>query len=196
MSFWGKKGDDMKGSEQSGGIKPQTNTATSSPTNTFAPIIPTTASSKTDDERYGKVRSALGPGTIIQGKLSFDSTVSIDGKLTGEIFSSKTLLVGPSGLVDAHIDVASLIIKGTVKGVVRATERVEICEGGQLLGDVSTPSLVIQEGCVFSGNCVMSQDKDKSKTAQPKPTQASSPTEEKEIVAKGTEAPQSVPGLH
>ena len=40
-------------------------------------------------EKYGKVRSALGPGTVIQGRLSFDTPVRIDGTLSGDISSSE-----------------------------------------------------------------------------------------------------------
>lgn len=83
--------------------------------------------------------------------------MSIDGKLSGEIFSSKALLVGKSGAIEAQVEVASLIIRGIVKGTIKATERIEIREGGQLLGDVTTPVLVMDEGCVFNGSVTMGQ---------------------------------------
>lgn len=156
MSFWGKKADSTPPSGISTEVLTEQDVQKAvTPTPTVSPAISTSTPSRSDEEKYGKIRSALGPGTIIQGKLSFDSAVSIDGKLNGEIFSSKTLLVGASGVVDAQVDVATLIIKGIVKGVVRATERVEVRSGGQLLGDVITPCLVIDEGCIFSGNCSM-----------------------------------------
>ncbi len=106
-------------------------------------------------DRFGKIRSALGPGTVIQGRLSFDSVVRIDGRLSGDIFSSKPLIIGTTGYVDAQIEVASLIVLGTVRGKVRATERIEVWAGGQLEAEVTTPSILIEEGAVFSGSCVM-----------------------------------------
>lgn len=106
-------------------------------------------------ERFGKARSALGEGTIIQGKLSFDTPVRIDGKLSGEIFSSKVLIVGPAGLIDAKIEVAALIVLGSVKGDITATERVEIWTGATVEGKVRTSNLVIQEGSHFSGTSEM-----------------------------------------
>ena len=59
-------------------------------------------------ERFGpSLRSALGPGTVIRGKLSFDTPVRIDGKLSGEITSTSAVIVGPQGVLDAKIDVES-----------------------------------------------------------------------------------------
>ncbi len=106
-------------------------------------------------ERFGKARSALGEGTVIQGKLSFDTPVRIDGKLSGEIFSSKVLIVGPSGHIDASIEAASLVILGSVKGTISASERVELWSGASLEGVVTTPVLVIQDGSSFIGTSHM-----------------------------------------
>lgn len=106
-------------------------------------------------ERFGKIRSALGPGTVIQGKLSFDTPVRIDGKLSGEIFSSRALIVGQTGRIDAQVQVASLIIMGSVNGNIKATDRIEVWKGGVLSGEVSTPILVVQEGSWFNGACAM-----------------------------------------
>lgn len=171
MSFWKKPGSPSHESET---ISPARDVAksldaskASEATSVARSSNPTTSldsapgiregKSKEDQllERFGKVRSALGPGTVVQGKLSFDTVVSIDGKLGGEIFSSKALFVGASGQVDAQIEVAALVVRGVVRGNIKATERIEILSGGQLLGDVLTPVLVMEEGCVFSGNCVM-----------------------------------------
>lgn len=106
-------------------------------------------------ERYGKLRSALGPGTVIQGKLSFDTPVRIDGKLGGEIFSSRALIVGPQGSVEAKVEVAALIVMGRVTGTIRASERVEVLAGAKVSGDISTPCLVVQDGAVLNLDCKM-----------------------------------------
>ncbi|RMG43380.1 MAG: polymer-forming cytoskeletal protein [Candidatus Dadabacteria bacterium] len=105
--------------------------------------------------RYGKLRSALGAGTVIQGKLSFDTAVRIDGKLSGEVFSTSALIVGKSGSIDANIEVDSLIVLGSVKGSVKAKERVELLAGGSLEGDLTAPVLVVEEGARLSGDCRM-----------------------------------------
>lgn len=108
-----------------------------------------------DTDKFGKVRSALGPGTVIQGKLSFDTPVRIDGKLSGEIFSTKALIVGAQGWIDAQITVAAFIVQGKVKGNITATEKVELFNGAQVEGDIVAPAIVIHEGAIFNGSMKM-----------------------------------------
>jgi len=112
-------------------------------------------SSEPANERYSKLRSALGAGTVIQGKLSFDTPVRIDGKLSGEVFSSKALIVGETGSIDADVSVASLVVMGHVSGNIKATESIELMKGGSLEGDIESPSLLMEEGALFNGNCSM-----------------------------------------
>ena len=42
--------------------------------------------------------------------------MSIDGKLAGEVLSTKAIIVGAGGEVDATMNVASLVVRGKVKG--------------------------------------------------------------------------------
>jgi cytoskeletal protein CcmA (bactofilin family) len=48
-----------------------------------------------------------------------------------------------------------VIIKGRVTGDITARQRVEIRAPGKLFGNVTTPSLIIQEGVIFEGHCSM-----------------------------------------
>lgn len=97
------------------------------------------------------MRSALSAGTVIQGKLSFDTPVSIDGKLSGELFSSETVVIGKSGVVDAQIEVRSLVIAGKVTGNIKVTEKASILSGAKVDGSLSAPLLSVEEGAVL--NC-------------------------------------------
>lgn len=111
------------------------------------------------------VRSALGAGTVIQGKLSFDMPVSIDGKLAGELFSSESVIIGKSGIVEAEIDVKELIIYGYIKGNIKATQKIKIFSGASVEGSITTPSLSIEEGAIMNCQCMMSKDsKDQNDT--------------------------------
>lgn len=99
----------------------------------------------------------LGEGTSFKGALTFEGTVRIDGRLEGQIFTKDTLVVGESAQVKAEIHAGTVVIGGTVQGNVVAERRIEIHASGRLFGNVSTPSLVIEEGVVFEGSCTMGQ---------------------------------------
>jgi cytoskeletal protein CcmA (bactofilin family) len=117
-------------------------------------------------ERFGKTRSALGSGTVIQGKLAFDTTIRIDGKLSGDIFSSKAIIVGKSGFIDASIDVSVLVVVGKVKGQIKASERVEIIGGGSVEGTVESPRFVVEEGSTFNGQVRMRAKSDSTHVSE------------------------------
>ncbi len=106
--------------------------------------------------RFGtNIKSALGPGTVIEGTFRFDSPVCIDGTLTGEVSSTSALIVGADASVTGTIRVGSLIVLGTVNGKIDADELVEVRNGGMLEADIQTRRIAIEEGGWFNGRCIM-----------------------------------------
>lgn len=104
--------------------------------------------------RFGtRVKEAIGAGTVIEGKLSFDAPVRIDGSLRGEISSSSTLIVGEQGNIEADLQVGSAVIFGQVNGSIQADDLVEIRAGGILTGDIKTKRVMIEDGGIFKGSC-------------------------------------------
>jgi cytoskeletal protein CcmA (bactofilin family) len=96
----------------------------------------------------------LDVGSHLHGDLHFEDTFRIDGKLTGKVDSAGDLYVGERGEVEGEIRVGRLFVSGKVKAVVQA-QRVEVAAGGQLRGEVETPTLVIDEGAIFEGQSRM-----------------------------------------
>lgn len=103
----------------------------------------------------GQTHTILGPESSFDGKLTFQGAVRIDGKFSGEIVTDDVLVVGEGAEVKAFLDVGSLILNGTVRGNVKAKKAVELHAPARLYGDIETPSLVINHGVIFEGNCRM-----------------------------------------
>src|SRR3954451_10153004 len=103
----------------------------------------------------GEVTTLLGRGSEFEGKLSFEGTVRVDGKLSGEIFSDDVLIIGEGAEVNAEINVGAIIIEGTVHGNVHAKRSVEIHTPGRVRGNIATPSLYIEKAVTFDGQCQM-----------------------------------------
>ncbi len=122
-------------------------------------VLPSDPAMSVDDDirrRFGtNVKSALGPGTVIEGKFTFESPVSIDGNLTGEVFSSSVLIVGEHANINAKIHVGSLVVLGRVNGEVRVKDLVEIKPSGHLEADIYTKRFVMDQGGFYSGVCKM-----------------------------------------
>ena len=115
-----------------------------------------------------EMNAFLGKDMEFEGKFSFTGTSRIDGKFSGEIFSSGTLIVGESATIKSQIHVGEAIINGEVHGDISAENRIEIGVPGKLFGNIQTPRLVIEEGAIFKGNCKMENVGDRDPAPSPK----------------------------
>lgn len=92
----------------------------------------------------------------LNGEITFKDMLRINGHVAGKICSPNgTLIVDGSARVDASIDVAVCVVSGTVNGDVVAQERVELGAAAIINGDISTGSLCMKPGAIFTGNCRM-----------------------------------------
>ena len=128
----------------------------------------------------GEIKAFLGEGTDFKGILTFEGTVRVDGKLEGEIYTKDTLIVGESAVVGAEINVHTIVISGVVRGNINATGKIEVHRPGKLFGNVKTPSLYIEEGVIFEGNCAMAYDAAEGAKVSPITAQPDEEEQEKE----------------
>jgi len=100
----------------------------------------------------------IDKGSHVRGDLAFEETFRIDGRFEGKIRSGSELILGDAADVTAEIDVGRLSVNGSLKGSVRATERVELLAKARVSGDIATPILRVEEGAVFQGACQMGEE--------------------------------------
>lgn len=111
-----------------------------------------------------EINAFLTKDTEFDGKLSFKGAVRIDGHFTGEIFSEGTLIVGEPAVIRSDIHVSHIIISGEIRGNIIADNCIEIHAPGQVFGNIQSPTVIIEEGVIFEGNCRMQKiDKDEEK---------------------------------
>ena len=109
-----------------------------------------------DEERIvTDVNTIIGEGTTLKGDVKVEGSIQVDGEFDGTIDAADTLVVGETGKVDGDATVANAIIGGRMYGNVFASGKIELQRGSQLLGDIKTRGLVIEDGVVFQGNCQM-----------------------------------------
>ncbi|GJL78834.1 MAG: hypothetical protein NPINA01_18230 [Nitrospinaceae bacterium] len=94
-------------------------------------------------------------GTQSEGKILHPGAVMVEGLFEGEILINDTLTVEPSGEVIAKITAARVICRGRIDGEIQATNQVWICNGATLYGNIVTPSMHVEEGAFFEGQCSM-----------------------------------------
>lgn len=112
------------------------------------------------DIKEGLLSGFVGNGTTLTGEANFKGMLRVDGHLSGQVKSEGgTLIVGNNGQVDADIEVAVATIHGAVNGDITASQRLELGRAAKVNGNITTPSLVIEQGAVFEGSCRMVQQK-------------------------------------
>jgi cytoskeletal protein CcmA (bactofilin family) len=108
------------------------------------------------DQAPGEITSLLGEGAEFSGKLTFEGTVRIDGRFSGEIESEGTLVVGAAAELEADIRVDTVLVQGQVKGDVTATRSIELHEPARVTGKLAAPELIVERGVLFDGEVRMS----------------------------------------
>lgn len=102
------------------------------------------------------IQTFLGSETTLEGKLAFEGTVRLDGHFTGTIESRDgTVIVGDGAVIHADVSVHTALISGNVSGNIQASHCIELHPPASLDGDIQAPSVVIESGVVFRGNCTM-----------------------------------------
>jgi cytoskeletal protein CcmA (bactofilin family) len=117
------------------------------------------ATTRRDDEMQirnsGDLNALLGRGSEFEGKLTFEGTVRIDGKFSGEIVTNDVLVIGEGARVQAEINAGSVVINGEVQGNIRAKTSIELRQPARVQGNLETPSLSIDKGVIFEGSSKM-----------------------------------------
>ena len=91
------------------------------------------------------------------GTLNFEKPFLIRGRLSGNIIARGLLVVDEEAVVEANINASKVVIRGSVKGDVTATDKVEVTITGKLIGNVKAPEIFMETGCTFNGRCTMTE---------------------------------------
>jgi len=97
----------------------------------------------------------IGSSIVIDGEISGDEDLVIQGTVKGKIVLKENLIVENSGVVEADIETANVTISGQVTGNILAGERVELKADGRMVGDIKSPRILIADGASFKGNVDM-----------------------------------------
>lgn len=107
-------------------------------------------------ERQSKNITILGADTEFDGVLEFTDNLKINGKFNGTIKSSGNLEIDKAAVCTVDkISAGSVVVSGTVRGDIRADERIEMCAGSKVVGNVQTARLRIADNVEFDGQISM-----------------------------------------
>jgi cytoskeletal protein CcmA (bactofilin family) len=99
--------------------------------------------------------TVIGSSIVIDGEISGDEDLVIQGTVKGRISLKESLYVESSGVIEADIETANVEVSGQVTGNIAASDKVELKADCKVVGDIRAPRILIADGAVFKGNVDM-----------------------------------------
>ncbi len=117
----------------------------------------TSSHSETADSDV-ELNAILGPGTSFNGTLSFSGQIRIDGDFSGQALGGRLITIGEGAKVQGQLRARRVVILGgTVKADIYATESIELYVPAQVAGDLTAPEIHLDRGVRFQGTCDLSE---------------------------------------
>ena len=110
----------------------------------------------------------INPGTQLEGNISSDGDIRLDGSMIGNIVTKAKVIIGPQGSIVGDIDCTSADVFGKIKGDVKVKELLFLKNSAAIEGDIYTTKLVVENGATFNGSCVMNSTLGTPKSAEKK----------------------------
>jgi len=111
--------------------------------------------------------TSVDASTEFAGRLRCKQTLRIDGRIEGEVECEKAVLVGEGARVHASIAADEVKISGLVEGNIAARRKITLERTAVVIGDLTTPGIVIEEGAKLKGRIVIGSDADSAADAEP-----------------------------
>ena len=122
--------------------------------------------------------AVIGPGIHINGDISGDENLLIEGKVDGKIrLDAHHVDIGKTGQVNADITAKVIKIDGQVRGDLTGVEKVVISRSGNVHGNIVAPRMMLEDGAIFKGSI----DMDPGEPAKPEVAKPIKKTIEKAV---------------
>jgi cytoskeletal protein CcmA (bactofilin family) len=96
--------------------------------------------------------ACISQGIKIKGEVTGSEDLFVDGQVDGKLsLTNGSLTIGPNGRVKADVTAREVIVRGTVEGKVSGRDKVQLWSTGQVIGEVQTDRLAIEDGAMLRG---------------------------------------------
>lgn len=102
--------------------------------------------------------SILSTGVKIEGKISSEGNVRIDGSVIGSVVVNGNLTLGDKSVINGEIEARNITINGKLEGKISSSEKLVLEKNSSVTADVRAKILVIEEGALFEGRTNMKGD--------------------------------------
>ncbi len=120
----------------------------------------------------GSEVTVVGQGAKLEGTVVSAGSLRIDGQVKGQINADGDVMLSPQSQVEADIRAQNVSVAGRFKGNIVVKGKAAIARGGRIDGNVTSKTLVVEEGAIFQGQSIMDQQAQAAAASQATQAQA------------------------
>ncbi|MGZ5129054.1 MAG: bactofilin family protein [Actinomycetota bacterium] len=105
-------------------------------------------------DQNGEV-TIVGAGARLEGNVVSAGSLRIDGQVKGQINAEGDVALSPQSQVEADIRAQNVSVAGAFKGNIIVKAKAHLARGGRVDGNITSKTLVIEEGGIFHGQSIM-----------------------------------------
>ncbi|GIU97706.1 MAG: hypothetical protein KatS3mg013_1509 [Actinomycetota bacterium] len=99
--------------------------------------------------------TVVGAGARLEGTVVSAGSLRIDGQVKGQISAEGDVVLSPQSQVEADIRAQNVSVAGRFRGTIVVKGKAHLARGGRIDGDITSKTLVVEEGGVFHGQSIM-----------------------------------------
>ena len=107
---------------------------------------------KDSDFASGEHFSVVSAECYLQGTLSVQGSLRVDGTLEGSVDNARHVIVGTDGKIVGDVTAEIVVCGGTIEGNVCA-DMLEVLAAASIKGDIRAKKMIVEEGGRIEGHC-------------------------------------------
>ena len=116
---------------------------------------------KQKDLMDSHIATIISDGCIIDGNISSNNSIKIDGIINGNVDAKQGVILGDTGRILGHVNAAEAVVFGQIQGNIH-TQKLEIRSTGKIYGDIKTDNIEMEFGAIYNGKVTMDGPAQKS----------------------------------
>jgi cytoskeletal protein CcmA (bactofilin family) len=107
--------------------------------------------------------SVIAANLSIEGKIEGSGNVRMAGRFKGDVRIDGNFNIDPGAHLTGQVLAAVVVVGGELQGNIESAKRVDVLEGGVIVGDVKAGSITVAAGSRMRGHVEFGWDDDKAK---------------------------------
>ena len=125
------------------------------PEHAEAPRVPAPPERKDENMAENGEVTIVGTGARLEGNVVSAGNLRIDGQVKGQINADGDVVLSPQSQVEADIRSQNVSVAGRFKGNILVKGKAHLARGGRIDGNITSKTLVVEEGGIFHGQSNM-----------------------------------------